>query len=102
MLNDSKAFVKCSNIMEDIYKYIKDYNTNKKQKILIVYDDMITDMLSNKTFNPVVTELLIRRRKSNISLVFITQTYFAVPKNIRLNLTIFCYENSKKRITSKN
>ena len=48
---------------------------------------MIADMLSNKTFNPIVTELLIRGRKLNISLVFITQFYFAVPKNIGLNST---------------
>ena len=54
---------------------------------------MIADMLSNKKLNPIVTELFIRRRKLNISLVFITQSYFAVAKNIR----IFCYENSKKR-----
>ena len=46
---------------------------------------MITDMLSNKTLNPIVTELFFRGRKLNISLVFITQSYFALPKNIRLN-----------------
>ena len=48
---------------------------------------MIPDMLINKKLNPIVTEFFIRRRKLNISLVFITQSYFAVPKNIRLNLT---------------
>ena len=56
-------------------------------KILIVFGDMIADMLSNKKLNPIVTELFIRGRKLNISLVFITQSYFAVPKNIRLNST---------------
>ena len=66
---------------------IKDYDPNKKRKILIVFDDMIADMLSNKKLNPIVTELFIRGRKLNISLVFITQSYFAVPKNIRLNST---------------
>ena len=54
---------------------------------MIVFDDMIADMLSNKKLNPIVTELFIRGRKLNISLVFITQSYFAVPKNIRLNST---------------
>ena len=73
--------------MKDIYKNIEDYNPNKKRKILIVFDDMIADMLSNEKLNPIVTELLIRGRKLNISLVFITQSYFAVPKNIRLNST---------------
>ena len=73
--------------MFDIHKNIKDYNPNKKRKILIVFDDMIADMLSNKKLNPIVTELFIRRRNLNISLAFITQSYFAVPKNIRLNST---------------
>ena len=68
-------------------KNTEEYNPNKKRKILIVFDDMIADMLSNKNLNPIVTELFIRGRKLNISLVFITQSYFAVPKNIRLNST---------------
>ena len=68
-------------------KNIDEYNPNKKQKILIVFDDMIADMLSDKKVNPIVTELSIRARKQNISLVFITQSYFAVPKDIRLNST---------------
>ena len=58
--------------MVDIYKNIKDYNPNIKQKILTIFDDIIADMLSNKKLNPVVTELFIRDRKLNISLVFIT------------------------------
>ena len=70
--------------MSGIYKNIEEYNPNKKRKILIVFDDMIADMLSNKKLNPVVTELFISVRKLNISLVFITQSYFVVPKNIRL------------------
>ena len=73
--------------MDDIYKNIEEYNPNKKQKILIVFDDMIADMLSNKNLNTIVTELFIGGRKLNISLVFITQSLFAVPKNIRLNST---------------
>ena len=71
--------------MDDIYKNIGEFNPNKKRKILIVFDDMIADMLTNKTLNPIVTELFIRGTKLNISLIFITQSHFAVPKNIRLN-----------------
>ena len=85
--NDSKVFVEYSNDMDGIYNIIEKYNPNKKRKILIVFDDLITDILSNKKLNPIVTELFIRCRKLNISLVFITQSYFAVPKNIRLNST---------------
>ena len=68
--------------MDGIYKNNKEYNPNKKQKILIVFDDRIADMLSNKKLNPIITEVLIRGRKLNISLVFIAQSYFAVSKNI--------------------
>ena len=73
--------------MDNIYKNIEKHNPNKKQQLLIVFDDVIADILSNKKLNPIVTELFIRGRKLNISLVFITQSYFAVPKNIRLNST---------------
>ena len=74
-----------SNDMDDIYKNHEDYNLNKKQKILITSDNMIADMLSNKKINPIVTGLFITGRNLNISLVFITESYFTVPKNIRLN-----------------
>ena len=84
--NGSKAFTESSNNMDDIYKNIEEFNPNKKRKI-IVFDDMIADMHSNKKFNPIVTELFIRGRKLNISLVFITKSYFDVSKNIRLNST---------------
>ena len=84
-LNDSKAFIEYSNDMDDIYKNNNEYNPNKKQKILIAFDDRIADMLSNKKLNPIVTEVFIWGRKLNISLVFIAQSYFAVSKNIRLN-----------------
>ena len=78
-----------SNNMQDVYKNIEDYNPEKKRKILIVFDDMIADMINNKRLNPIVTELLIRDRKLNISIVFITQSYFKVPKDVRLNSTHF-------------
>ena len=77
--------------MDDIYKNIEEYNPNKKRKILIVFDDMIADIFTNKKLNPIVTELFIRGRKLNIFLVFITQSYFAVPKKIRLNSTHYFF-----------
>ena len=77
---DSKAFIECSHVMDGIYKNIEEYNSNKKRKILIVFDDTIPDMLSNKKINPIVTELFIRGKKLNSSLIFITQSYFAVLK----------------------
>ena len=84
--------------MEDTYKSIEEYNPKKECKILFFYDDMISDMLTSKKFNPIVTEVFIRGRKLNISLVFITQLYFAVLKNIRLNSThYFIMKISNKR-----
>ena len=85
--NDSKAFIDYSNNIVDVYKNIEDYNPNKKRKILIVFDGMIVDMLSDKKLYPIVTKLFIRGRKLNISPVFITQFYFAVANDIRLNST---------------
>ena len=78
-----------SNDMQDVYKNIEDYNPMKKRKILIVFDDMIADMINNNKLNPIVTKLFIRGRKLNISIVFITQSYFKVPKDVRLNSTRF-------------
>ena len=78
-----------SDDMECIYKNIENYNPGKKRKILIVFDDIIADIISNKKLNPIVTELFIRGRKLNISIVFITQSYFKVPKDVRLNSTNF-------------
>ena len=75
--------------MDDVYKNISGYNPDKENKILIVFDDMIADMINNKKLNSIVTELFIRGRKLNISLVFITQSYFKVPKDVRLNTTHF-------------
>ena len=82
-----KLPLKYSNDVDDIYKNIEEYDPNKKWKILIVFDDMIADMLSNKKLYPIVSELFFRGRKLNISLVSITQSYFAVLKIIRLNST---------------
>ena len=73
--------------MRDVYKNIDEYNPDKESKILIAFDDMIADMIHKKKLNSIVTELFIRCRKLNISLVFITKSYFKVPKDVRLNTT---------------
>ena len=80
-----------SNDMQDVYKNIEHYNPGKERRVLIVFDDMIADMINNKKLNPIVTELFIRgkKKKLNISIVFITQSYFKVPKDVRLNSTHF-------------
>ena len=83
--NDLKAFIEYSNNMHDVYKDIDEYNPDKENNILIVFDDMIADMTHNKKLNSIVTELFIRGRKLNISLVFITQ----VPKDVKLNTSHF-------------
>ena len=76
---DLKAFIEYSNDMHDVYKNINNYNPDKENKILIVFDDMIADMIQNKKLNSIATELFIRGRKLNISTVLITQSYFKVP-----------------------
>ena len=73
--------------MDDIYEYIHDYNSSRKIKLLIVFDDTIADIMTNKKFQAIVKELFIRCRKLNISLVFIKQSYFSVPRDVRLDLT---------------
>ena len=70
--SDPNAFIECSNTIDDIYKIIDDYNPSRKRKTLIVFDDMIADVMSNKKFQAVIKELFSRYRKLNISLVFIT------------------------------
>ena len=95
--NDPKAFIDYSNDMQDVYKNIEDYNPNKKRKVLIAFYDMIADMINNKKLNPIVTELFIRGRKLNISIVFITQSYFKAPKDVRLNSTHFIMKIPNER-----
>ena len=86
-VNDGNAFIECLNTMDDVYKSINDYNPNRRRKILIVFDDMIADIMTNKKFQAIIKELFSRCRKVNISLVFITQSYFSIPKDVRLNST---------------
>ena len=75
--------------MQDVYKDIDEYDIDKEGKILVAFDDMIADMINNKKLNSTVTELFIRGRKIKISIVFIMQSYFKVPKDVRPNTTHF-------------
>ena len=75
--------------MQDVYKNIEYYTPNRKCDVLIVFDDMIADMISNKNLNSIVTELFTRGRKLNISTMFITQSYFQVHNDVTLNFTHF-------------
>ena len=95
--NDPNTFIECSNTMDDVYENIDDYNPSRKRKILIVFHDMI-NIMSSKKFQAIIKELFIRCRKLNISLAFITQSYFSVPKDVRLNSThyLIVKSNTKK------
>ena len=86
--------------MDGVYENIDDYNPSRKRKILIIFDGMITDIMTNKKFKSIIKELFIRCRKLNISLVFITQYYFSVPKDGRLNSTHYLIMkiNSKREL----
>ena len=86
-VNNSNAFIECSGTMNDVYENINDYNLSRRREILIVFDDMIGDIMTSKKFQSIIRELFIRCRKLNISLVFITHSYFSVPKDVRLNST---------------
>ena len=101
-LNNPDAFIDCANTMDDVYKNINDYNPIRKRKKLIVFDDMIADIMTNKKFQAIIKELFIRCRKLNISLVFITQSYFSVPKDVRLNSTHYLIMKINNRIELKN
>ena len=73
--------------IDHVYENLENYNLTKKRRMLIVFDDMIADMESNKKLSPIVNELFLRGTKLDISLVFISQSYFKNPKTIRLNET---------------
>ena len=88
-VNDPKAFIEYSNDMRNVYKNIDEYNPDKENKILTVFDYMIADIIHNKKLNSIVTALFIRGIKLSISLVFITQSYFKVLKDVRLNTSHF-------------
>ena len=86
-VKNPNAFIACSDMMDDVYEDIDNYNPKRSKKVLIVFDEMIADIMTNKKFRAIIKELFIRCRKLNISLAFITQIYFSVPKDVRLNST---------------
>ena len=92
-LNDSKAFIECSNTMDDIYENIENYNRNRKRKMLIVFDDTIADIMTNKKFQSLIKELFIRCRKLNISRFYHSVLFFCSKRcKIKFN-TLFDYQN---------
>ena len=93
-LKNPKAFIDYSQTIDNVYENLEDYNPTKTRRMLIAFDDMVADMESNKELSPIVTEFFLRGRKVNISLVFISLSYFKVPKTVRLNVTLFYHENS--------
>ena len=101
-LNDPKAFIEYSDDMNDALDNINNYKKNKDKKVLIVFDDMIADIMRSEKFNSIIKELFIRCRKLNISIVFITQSYFRTTKDARLNSThyILMKIGSKKELKS--
>ena len=86
-LKNPKAFIHYSQTIDDVNENLEHYNPPKKRRVLVVFDDIIANVKSNKTLSPIVAELFLRGRKLNISLVFISKTYFNVPQTIRLNAT---------------
>ena len=82
-----KAFIDYLQTIDDIYENLEDYNPTEKGKVLIVFDDIIADIESNKKLSPIVAESYLRGRRLNISLAFISQSYFKVHKTRRLNAT---------------
>ena len=101
-LNDPNAFIECSNTMDDVYENINDFNPIRKRKKLIVFDDMIADIMTNRRFQAIIKELFVRCKKLNISLVFISQSYFSVPKDVRLNSTRYLIMKINKRKKLQN
>ena len=99
-LGDPNAFIEGSNKMDDVYENIDNYTPSKKRNVLIVFDDMIADTMANKKFKAIIKEIFIRCRKLNILLVFIRQSYFSVPKDVRLNSTHYLIMkiNNKKEL----
>ena len=96
--SDPKTFIEYSNDMHNIDQNIEEYNPHKENKILIAFDDMTADIIYNKNLNSIVTESFIRGKKINISLVFITQSYFKFPEDVGLNTShIFIVKIPNKR-----
>ena len=101
-LNDPNALIEWSNTMDGVSKNINDYNPRRNRKILIICSDMIADVKCNKKLQAIIEELFIRYRKLNISLAFIAQSYFSVPKYVKLNSTYYLIMKIRNRIELKN
>ena len=101
-LSNPNAFIECSDTMDYVYDNIDDYNSNRRRKILIVFDEIIAGIMTNRRFQAIIKKLFIRSRKLNISLVFITQSYFSFPKDVRLNSThyLIIKINNRKELQS--
>ena len=101
-LNDPHAFIEYSSDMNDVIDDINNYNKNRDKKVLIIFDDMIADIMRSEKFKAIVKELFTRCRKLNISIAFITQSYFRTPKDARLNSThyILMKIGNKKELKS--
>ena len=101
-LNDPQAFMEYSSDMNDVLEDINSYNKKRDKKVLIIFDDMIADIMRSEKFKVIVKELFIRCRKLNIFIVFITQSYFRTPKDARLNSThyILMKISNKKELKS--
>ena len=100
--NDRTAFIEYSNSKDDILSNIEDYNKERKRKTLIIFDDMIFHVMSDKKVQQILKDLFIRCRKFNIPLCFLTQSYFIVPKDVRLNCThyILLKLNNKRKLNN--
>ena len=98
-LNNPSAFIECSNSMVDEYQWLQ---SNQKKKKIIAFDDRIADIMTNKKFQAIIKDLFIRCIKLNISLIVITQSYFSVPKDARLNTTHYFIMKINNRIELKN
>ena len=98
--NDPTAFIEHYNSMDDILFNIEDYNKKRRRKVLIIFDDMISNVISDKKAQQILKDLFIRCRKLNISICFLTQLYFSVPKDVRLNCThyILIKLNNKREL----
>ena len=101
-LNDPHAFIEYSNDMDDVFDNINNYNKNRDKKVLIIFDDKIADIMRSEKFKAIVKELFIRCRKLNISIVFITQSYFRTHKDARLNSTHYILMKIGRKKELKN
>ena len=97
-LNDPDASIEYSNAMDDVYNNIDNYNPKKKIKVLILFDDIIADIMTNKGFQATIKELFIRCRRLSTYLAFITQSYFSVRKEVRLNSAHGLYYSNKNSL----